>query len=338
MTALSPAARPSALEDRRAWIALAAVNGIGDVRFGRLVGSYGGATGVLEASLRGTPAQVQWRFEERAGARLPLEVVDRIREAAADPDAVERRCRELGVATVTPLDIAYPARLLELDPPPPVLYLQGAMGRAGGRAERGGRGDPATHGRGARAGGAGRDAARGVRRGRGVRVGDRGRWCRARRRDGGRRTHHGGHRRRPCDPGTACEPISAPADPGHRWRAHRGAATGRATVTRHLSAAQQDHQHPRRCHDRDRGAQSQRCAHHRPPCTGAGSAGARRTGPPGGSGHRRAALRCSARRPPDRSSGSTKWCRTSGTTCPGRARKEWKARVAREARRTPGTR
>ncbi len=127
-------ARRSPLDDRRAWIALAAVNGIGDVRFGGLVGSYGGAKAVLEASLRGTPAQVRWRFEERAGARLPSEVVDRIREAAADPGAVERRCRELGVATVTPMDTAYPARLLELDPPPPVLYVQGAW--AGLEVER----------------------------------------------------------------------------------------------------------------------------------------------------------------------------------------------------------
>ncbi|MDQ3871149.1 MAG: DNA-processing protein DprA, partial [Chloroflexota bacterium] len=42
--------------------------------------------------------------------------------AAREPDAVIARLVELGVWTLTPLDGEYPARLRELDQPPPVIY------------------------------------------------------------------------------------------------------------------------------------------------------------------------------------------------------------------------
>lgn len=106
--------------EREAWLALAAVEGIGVATLTRLVGRYGGASGVLEAVRAGRLARPVAQGGE--GGRLDVEVVARLEATARDPrpaiDAVER----LGLWTLTPLDPTYPSRFDVLGQPPPVLY------------------------------------------------------------------------------------------------------------------------------------------------------------------------------------------------------------------------
>jgi DNA processing protein len=112
-------------DERRAWIALAAVDGVGDGRFGRLVGAYGGATAVLEAATHGRLEVARRAMESEGSVRLDTGTVERIRAAGRDPLLIERRLRQLDVWALTPLDDAYPGRLRELDPAPAVLFGQG---------------------------------------------------------------------------------------------------------------------------------------------------------------------------------------------------------------------
>jgi DNA processing protein len=113
------------LDERRAWIALAAAEGVGDLRFGRLIGAFGGAAAVLEAATQGRVAVALRDLESEAQVRLDAKTVENIRAVARDPLGIERRMQELGVWALTPLDTGYPARLRELDPAPAVLFGQG---------------------------------------------------------------------------------------------------------------------------------------------------------------------------------------------------------------------
>ncbi len=113
------------IDERRAWIALGAVDGVGDTRFGRLIGAYGGASAVLEASIEGQVEAARRAMQSEAAVRIDTTTVEGIRAAARDPLAIERRLQQLEVWALTPLDAGYPARLRELDPAPAVLFGQG---------------------------------------------------------------------------------------------------------------------------------------------------------------------------------------------------------------------
>jgi DNA processing protein len=113
------------LSERDSWITVAAVEGVGEERFGRLLERFGTARDVL-AIVRSLSAQALAR-ELRAtfGRRPPDDVPIALVAAAADPLAVHRRLADLGVWTVTPLDDDYPVELHELADKPAVVYGQG---------------------------------------------------------------------------------------------------------------------------------------------------------------------------------------------------------------------
>jgi DNA processing protein len=114
-----------ATDERRAWVALGAVDGVGDTRFGRLIGAFGGAEAVLEASTQGQLETARRAMESEANVRIDAQTVENIRAAARDPLQIERRMAQLDVWALTPLDDGYPARLRELDPAPAVLFGRG---------------------------------------------------------------------------------------------------------------------------------------------------------------------------------------------------------------------
>lgn len=126
MNAAGRGRRPvRSIDERQAWIALAAVDGVGEIRFGRLIGAFGGPQAVLEVAAEGQLALAIRVMESEAHVRMDTKTVENIRTAARDPLEVERRMKQLGVWALTPLDDGFPARLRELDPVPAVLFGQG---------------------------------------------------------------------------------------------------------------------------------------------------------------------------------------------------------------------
>ena len=115
------------MSERQAWIALAAVDGVGDVTFHRLLKRYGSATAAL-AAVAGYPSgTADRRLREATTIRLRPGLARRIRAAADDPFATQRAATAVGAWLLTPLDRSYPARLHELEAPPPVLYGLGTQ-------------------------------------------------------------------------------------------------------------------------------------------------------------------------------------------------------------------
>ncbi|CAN5649574.1 DNA-processing protein DprA [soil metagenome] len=120
--------------ERTAWIALASTSGIGDAWFERLLSAYGSASGALEAVARLPHAQADRLLARQLGMPSSPGLAERLRESLGDPQRTERLVSALGGWTLTPLDAAYPARLGELEHPPPVLYGIGRQEVLEGRA------------------------------------------------------------------------------------------------------------------------------------------------------------------------------------------------------------
>ncbi len=115
-------------DERQAWIALASVTGLGDEIFAMLVTTFGSAAGSLAAALDGRLDN--WIAQRRRlDGRPPVNrpVVAGIRAAAEDPGAILREIADRGLWTVTQHDVAYPARLRDLDPPPLVINGRGSV-------------------------------------------------------------------------------------------------------------------------------------------------------------------------------------------------------------------
>jgi DNA processing protein len=111
--------------ERTAWIALASVDGVGEVTFARLVEAFGSAAGALEVARDASRSRSHRRLRAAAGWHVPTEALERIGVAARDPGAPERRARELGGWVLTPFELDYPARLRALEPMPNVLFGAG---------------------------------------------------------------------------------------------------------------------------------------------------------------------------------------------------------------------
>lgn len=120
--------------ERRAWICLASVIGVGEEIFSTLIAEFGSARGVLHTALDGGlrrwSAQ-RWRSEGKAG--LPARVLHGIERVARDPGERLRRIDELRLWTLTPFDADYPARLRDLDPVPSVIFGLGERAALGAR-------------------------------------------------------------------------------------------------------------------------------------------------------------------------------------------------------------
>lgn len=119
------AVRPPRSGERDAWVALASVDGLGEVLLPRLCAAFGGAQALLARA--GALDAARFAREVRAAAGLPVRSVlaQGIRDAAADPERVRRRLDALGGWVLTPWDAGFPASLRRIDPQPPVLFGRG---------------------------------------------------------------------------------------------------------------------------------------------------------------------------------------------------------------------
>ena len=106
------------LDPRMYWVGFNMVKGIGAVRFKALLDAFGNA----ETAWNASP-------EALAGAGLSQKVIEsfqRVRKGVS-LEQVWERIQSLGVEVLTWNDEGYPRHLKEIDQPPPVLYIRGAL-------------------------------------------------------------------------------------------------------------------------------------------------------------------------------------------------------------------
>ncbi len=115
------------IDERDAWIALAAAPGVGDRTFELLVSQWGCAAAALQAVAALPDRSADRRLSTVLGTRLRTGLAGAITAAAKDPLQPQRRMSALGGWSVTPLDAEYPARLFDLEQPPPVLFGLGRL-------------------------------------------------------------------------------------------------------------------------------------------------------------------------------------------------------------------
>ncbi len=109
-------------ERLKAWLALRAVEGVGDAAIRRLVEAFGEPAAIMTAA----PDDLVRVGRVRPGvAQALLQGSDQ-----ATSDAIDKELRAVeaaGYRIVTLLDAAYPARLKTIEDPPPVLYVAGTL-------------------------------------------------------------------------------------------------------------------------------------------------------------------------------------------------------------------
>lgn len=104
------------MDDKKYWIGFNLIKGIGAVRLQGLIAYFGD----LESAWTADPADL-------AEAGLGAKGIERILAAreTINLDKVWEKIESQGIKILTWSDQAYPARLKEIDQPPPVLYLRG---------------------------------------------------------------------------------------------------------------------------------------------------------------------------------------------------------------------
>lgn len=104
------------MDDKKYWIGFNLIKGIGAVRLQGLIAYFGG----LESAWGAKPAEL-------AEAGMGAKVIERILLAreTVSLDKVWENIESQGIKILTWSDEAYPARLKEIDQPPPVLYIRG---------------------------------------------------------------------------------------------------------------------------------------------------------------------------------------------------------------------
>ena len=112
----------TAVDQRTAWIALAAVDGLGEHLVPRLAEAFGGAAEVLEVARTLDAARLGHRLRTAAQFNLRSATVEAVQAAAHDPHSILRRLAELDGWALSPWDAGYPPALRIIDPPPPVLF------------------------------------------------------------------------------------------------------------------------------------------------------------------------------------------------------------------------
>jgi DNA processing protein len=108
--------------EREAWAALASVPGVGDLTFERLLAAYGSAAATLRTLARLPAATADRHIARAVGGRLRRGLAEAIRDMAEDPIRPQRQMAALGGWLLTPLEPDYPARLHDLEQPPPVIF------------------------------------------------------------------------------------------------------------------------------------------------------------------------------------------------------------------------
>jgi DNA processing protein len=126
----SPGAAADAIEERDAWVLLACATGVGPVSFARLIARFGSGAAVLARSLEdgGTTALIAATRDPDSGTTTLSEAAAiAIADLAASPDPLLQRIAASGLDVVTLDDPRYPARLREVELPPPVLFVRGSI-------------------------------------------------------------------------------------------------------------------------------------------------------------------------------------------------------------------
>jgi DNA processing protein len=110
------------MDERSAWIALASVEGVGEIIFGELLAEFGSASSALTAA---NDVRIDHWVKRRRSldGRPPINgpTLAALRSVAANPSAPLDEMAERGLWTLTPLDADYPRRLRDLDPPPAMI-------------------------------------------------------------------------------------------------------------------------------------------------------------------------------------------------------------------------
>ncbi len=106
----------SLMDDKKYWVGFNLIKGIGAVRMQGLAAYFGD----MEAAWNSSPADL---VEAGLGAKV-IERVLAARETVS-LDKVWERIESQGIKILTWGDEAYPARLKEIDQPPPVMYIRG---------------------------------------------------------------------------------------------------------------------------------------------------------------------------------------------------------------------
>jgi len=121
--------------ETEAWALLLSVDGLGPAAFGALLEAYGTGHGILAAAGRRGAAASFAAITAAAQGRSARshEVAAGILALAADAGPRLATLRASGVEVVTLDDPRYPARLREIDLPPPVLLARGDIGRLSAR-------------------------------------------------------------------------------------------------------------------------------------------------------------------------------------------------------------
>jgi DNA processing protein len=104
------------MDDKRYWIGFNLIKGIGAVRMQSLIHYFEN----LETAWKAEPTEL-------SQAGLGPKIIERVLEARqkVDLDKLWQKIESLGIYILTWEDEAYPARLKEIDQPPPVLYVRG---------------------------------------------------------------------------------------------------------------------------------------------------------------------------------------------------------------------
>jgi DNA processing protein len=104
------------MEDKRYWVGFTLIKGIGAVRMQALIQHFGD----LETAWRAAPSDL-------AKAGLGAKVIERVIQARenVDLEKITDQIARQGIQIMTWEDETYPARLREIDQPPPVLYVRG---------------------------------------------------------------------------------------------------------------------------------------------------------------------------------------------------------------------
>ena len=120
---------PDLVEERRAAIALASVEGVGPEIFWMLIGAFRGAAAVIRRAAFGDVRR--WADAHRYANRLPLihqQALESIERLGETMDQTLAEIDEAGLWTLTAFDAGYPPRLHDLDPKPPVIHGLGDPG------------------------------------------------------------------------------------------------------------------------------------------------------------------------------------------------------------------
>jgi DNA processing protein len=117
-------------EDREALAVLLSVNGLGPLTLGRLVERLGSPAAILETAGRqdGARALVEIsRASEGEWRTMARPVADAIAVAASDRSRLLEEVTHSGLRVVARGDAEYPSRLIEIEIPPPALFVRGSL-------------------------------------------------------------------------------------------------------------------------------------------------------------------------------------------------------------------